>query len=171
MLEFAYYSFSGLLIIFLLYVLIISLYSLIRGAPYAALGSDRLKTVIELLDIKKGEKIADLGSGDGRIVIAAAKKGATSVGYEINYLLVLLSRKNIKKSGLKNASIRQKDFWSENYSSYDSITIYTLPHILGALGRKLRKELKPGSKVVSNHYKFPGWKITKSEGDVHLYII
>ncbi len=169
--ELLYYAVSVLFIIFLLYVLAISLYSLIRGAPYAALGSDRLKTVIKLLDIKKGEQIADLGSGDGRIVIAAAGKGATAVGYEINYLLVLLSRKNIKKSGLKNASIRQKDFWSENYSSYNSITIYTLPHILPALGRKLKKELKPGSKVISNHYKFPNWKIHKSEGDVHLYII
>lgn len=169
--ELLFYLYSVIMIILLLYIFVIAAYSLIRGAPYAALGSERLKTVIELLDIKKGERIADLGSGDGRIVIAAAKKGATAVGYEINYLLVLLSRKNIKKSGLKNASIRQKDFWSENYSSYDSITIYTLPHILPALGRKLKKELKPGSKVVSNYYKFPNWKIHKSKADVHLYII
>ena len=171
MVELIYYFFSVLLIIFLLYILAISVYSLVRGAPYAALGSERLKTVIELLNIKKGEKVADLGSGDGRIVIACARKGAVAVGYEINYLLVLLSRKNIKKSGLKNASISQKDFWSENYSSYNSITIYTLPHILPELGRKLKKELKPGSKVISNHYKFPDWKISKSKNDVHLYIV
>ena len=70
-------------------MIILLLYSMLFGAPYAAVGSERLAVIMELLSPKKGEKIADLGSGDGRIVIQAAKQGAKATGYEINPVLVV----------------------------------------------------------------------------------
>lgn len=162
---------SLLILAFLLYVVALLSYSMFRGAPYAVVGKKRLATIIELLQIQPGQKIADLGSGDGRIVIACAERGAKARGYEINPLLVGISRIKINKSGVKNAQILQKDYWRADLSECDSITLYGVTYMMGRLEKKLQKELRPGSRVVSNHFKFPTLKILMSKNDVHLYVI
>lgn len=145
-------------------------YSMFRGAPYAPIGKQKLSNMIDALDIKKGEKAVDIGSGDGRIVIALAKKGAEAHGYEINPLLVFLSRRKIKKEKLeKKAFIHMTDMWRENFSSFDIVTLFMTPHALKGLEKKLRKELKPGARIAANYYHFPHWKPTKREGQIYLY--
>lgn len=151
-----------ILLLFLLCVIIILSYSLLRGAPFAPLGENRIRTMFELLELKQGKKLLDLGSGDGRIVLAASKHGINSVGYEINPLLVLVSK-------IKKANVKMKDFWREDFSDFDYVTLYGTSHIMRSLERKLRKELKPGARVVSNHFKFPGWKEKRMKDDVWLY--
>jgi len=123
-----------------------------------------------LSKVKPNQKVADLGSGDGRLVIAFAHSGAKVHGFEINPLLIQKSRTNIKKAKLENkAQIHLKSFWTANLSQYDIIYIYGMQHIMKRLEKKLQKELKPGAKIISNVYKFPNWPIKKQTNHIYLY--
>lgn len=144
-------------------------YSLARGAPYAAIGKKRLKILLELLDMKEGNFI-DIGSGDGRVIIAAARKNVHSVGIEINPILFILSVLKIKKKKVANAHIFFGDCYKHNYSKYSYVSIWGTGHMLKNLEPKLLRELRPGARVVSNHFKFPNWKPKKVKDDVYLYI-
>lgn len=93
--------------------------------PYFQTSRYRVETMVELAHAKSGEKAADLGNGDGRIVIAFAKHGIEMHGYEIDEELRKLSKQNIEELNLTNAFIHDKDFWTENLSQYDIICCYT----------------------------------------------
>jgi len=154
---------SGHLIFFLIASLL--------GAPFVPVSDKRLKKIIELTEAKPGIKIADLGSGDGRATIAFAKRGGQVAGYEINLFLVFWSRLKIKKMGLsKKASIFWKNFWAEDLSKFDLIFIYGIDRIMKKLALKLKKELKPGAKIISAGFPLPGWKIRKETSSrIFLY--
>lgn len=145
---------------------------IIRGAPFVPIDPAVLKRMVELLRVQPGEKAADLGSGDGRVVIALARAGARAQGYEINPLLVLASRRNIKKAGiLQRASIRWKDFWTQDLSSFQIITLFGMPHMMKRLREKLAKELQPGARVISHQFMFPDWPVSHQEDQLYLYRI
>lgn len=142
------------------------------GAVYVPTRVETVKRIINILDIKPGEKVADLGSGDGRLVIALAKAGAEAYGYEINPFLFLLSRKNIKKAGLKGkAFIHLKSFWNEDLSQFDAISVYGISYIMDKLEKKLKKELKNNSRVACNRFNFHNWRYFKKEEEIYLYKI
>ena len=142
----------------------------IRGAPFVPTGSRTVKTMIDLANIQPDEKVADLGSGDGRIVIAIARVGAEAHGYEINPFLVLWSRYRINRAGLsRRAFVHWRDIWRVDFASFKVITVFGMVHIMGPLERKLRRELRPGSRVVSNRFTFPCWPHSSKEGRVYLY--
>ena len=145
-------------------------YSLLFGAPYAVLGEKRVETMMELLNPIKGKKFVDIGSGDGRIVIAASNRGLNALGYEINPVIYLLSQYNLRIKKAKHSKIILTDFWQKNFSEFDYVSIWGTKHMVKMLEKKLLKELKPGAKVVSNHFAFPNWKYTKIKNDVYLYI-
>lgn len=147
------------------------LYIMWHGAPYVATKPERVTAMIKLAGVTRGDRAVDLGSGDGRLVAALAKAGARAEGYEINPLLVWLSRRRISKDGLSNSThIRTRSFWGANLSHADIITVYGMPHIMGRLERKLRRELKPGTRVVSNVFTFPSWRPAKQSGQAYLYV-
>lgn len=157
--------FAGLVIIlsFLLPV--------IQGAPFVASDKNKLQTIIKFVNIKKGQKALDIGSGDGRIVIALAKAGARAYGFEFNPFLIWLSRRSIKKAGLQDkAQIKKANFWKEDLSSFDIITVFGITHMMDKLGKKLKDELKPGSRVISNGFHIPGWGEEMREDGIILYI-
>lgn len=139
------------------------------GAPYEGTGKKKIGDIIELAKAKKGDKIVDLGSGDGRIVIAFAKKGIETHGFEINPFLVLASKWKSRK--LDNAFIHWESFWKEDLRKYDVVILFQYKTIMSKLKKKLAKELKKSSKIVSYHWKFKDWKISQKKGDVYLYKI
>ena len=133
-------------------------------------GSETVTRMVKLGDIHGGEKAADLGSGDGRIVIGLARAGAEAHGYEINPLLALWSRYQIRKAGLSDqATIHWKSFWRQDYTSFQVVTVFGMIHMMKPLEAKLRAELKPGSKVIANHFPLPTWPHSRKEGSVYLY--
>lgn len=148
------------------------LWPFLFGAPFEPTRNKKVKKMIKLAKIKKGDRAVDLGSGDGRIVIALAKSGANAHGYEINPILVLLSRWRIKRAGLKGkAFIHWKNFWNVNFRKYNVVMLFQFHTIMDRLGKKLRKELKSKSRIISYYWKFPKWKPNKKIENIRLYKI
>ena len=142
------------------------------GAPYEPSKGKALKSIIKFTNPKSGDKIAELGSGDGRICIALAKnlQKIEIHGFEINPFLVWISRRKIKKLGLQNKiKIYWKNFFKEDLSRYNKIVMFQFNTITNKLSKKFKKELKPGSIIVSHWWKLPEWKIKKQIGRVYLY--
>jgi 16S rRNA A1518/A1519 N6-dimethyltransferase RsmA/KsgA/DIM1 with predicted DNA glycosylase/AP lyase activity len=158
-----------ILVIAILLIFLVWISSALFGAPFQPSSDKELSEIMELAKVKKGEKTADLGSGNGKIVIEFAKHGAEAHGFEINPLLVLLSQRRIKKLGLQNANIHWKNFMKQDFSDFNTITSFQISYIMPDLERKLMRELRKGSKVVSNTWKFPTWKPEKKLGKVYLY--
>ncbi len=152
-------------------ILCITLYiiPLFFGAPYEGTGKRKIEDIVELAKVKKGDKVVDLGSGDGRIVMAFAKKGIEAHGFEINPFLVLASKYKIKRLKLDNAFIHWQSFWKEDLGKYEIIILFQYKTIMKKLKEKLEKELKGSAKIISYHWKFSNWKIVKNIGDVYLY--
>jgi precorrin-6B methylase 2 len=149
---------------------------IVRGAIYFPTTPRGVREILEIADIKAGQRIVDLGSGDGRILIACAKRGATAVGYEINPLLVAQSRRAIRRAGLANAhaagsaTVHWESFWRIDLSQFDVVIVYGIPYIMRDLQHKLERELRPGTKIISNAFKFPGWTPVATERKIYLYV-
>lgn len=141
------------------------------GAVYVPTKQAKIRKIIEMANIKPGDKAVDLGSGDGRLVIALAKAGAEAHGYEINPLLCLQARKNIRQQRLsEKAFIHCGSFWRKDFSDFDIITIYGMNHVMKRLEVKFKRELKANARVVSNGFSFPSWPYSRKEDDIYLYI-
>ncbi|MDO8564572.1 MAG: methyltransferase domain-containing protein, partial [bacterium] len=143
-----------------------------RGAFFVPSRRNDVARMLSFLDIKEGKKIVDLGSGDGRLLIALAEAGAEAHGYEHNPILVWQSRRTIKKRGLEaRAFVHYRNFWKEDFSSFDAVVLYGIPYIMPKLEAKLRRELRPGTRVVSNAFTFPTWEPVEKVHRVYLYQI
>ena len=129
-----------------------------------------VKMMVYLAKVKPGEKAADLGSGDGRVVIALAKAGAEAHGYEINPFLVLKSRKAIRREGLEGrAFIHWGNFFWKNLSSYDIITIFISSLVMKMLEDKLKREMKAGARIISFKFPFPSRPYQQKESGFYIY--
>ncbi len=126
---------------------------------------------MKLLDPKKGEKIVDLGSGDGKLLFEIANRGGRAYGYEINPIAYLISLFRTKIGGFKNVKVYYGNFMNADLSKYDAVVIYGISTIMPRIERKLKSELKPGTRVVSNFFQFPNLKPVKKGGDVLLYYL
>lgn len=144
--------------------------------PFVPTPQDVVDKMIELAGVKKGDTVYDLGSGDGRIVITAAKKGAKAVGFEIDGDLVKESRENIQKAGMQNsAEIRQQDILTVDLSAASVITMYLLPDVNLKLRPNVLTQMKPGARVVSHAFDMGDWKPDKTERvngrTIYLWIV
>lgn len=154
------------------FIILLVVYRFFLGAPYVPSGHARIERVINLAHITSKDTAAELGSGDGRLVIALAQTGAAVHGFEISPYLVWKSRRNIQKAHLtEHATIYRKSFWNVDLSSYNVVVIYGIQYIMPRLEKKLLRELKPGSKIISVYFTFPMLQPTMSLKDVHLYSI
>jgi cyclopropane fatty-acyl-phospholipid synthase-like methyltransferase len=149
-------------------------------APFVASPTKVVDLMLEMAKIKPGETLYDLGSGDGRIVIAAAEKyKAKAVGVEISPKLVASATENIQNAGLANrARVIQGDVFQTDFSGADVVTMYLDTQSNARLKPNLEKYLKPGARIVSHDYPIPGWKPadvektgTRQEHTIYLYEI
>lgn len=129
---------------------------------YLPTPSDVVTRMLREADLKPGQKLVDLGSGDGRIVIEAAKSfGARAMGYEIDQELVASSRAAIVKEQLTaTASIEAVDMYKADLSNVDVLTIYLYPVVMDAL-RKQISRMPAGSRIVSHQFQFAGVELEK----------
>jgi len=129
-------------------------------APYVVSPQSIVDRMLELADLKPGEKLYDLGSGDGRILITAVTRfRAKAVGVEISDDLVRSTNTRIRQLGLDNdAQVIHGNFLNVDLSPADVVTLYLATEANEMLRPNLEKELKNGARVVSHEYAVPGWK-------------
>ncbi|NWF85081.1 MAG: methyltransferase domain-containing protein [Bryobacteraceae bacterium] len=134
-------------------------------APFYPTPETVVERMLKLGELKPGEKMFDLGSGDGRVVIMAADKfKADATGIEIDPDLYKQSMDRIKSQGLeKRARIINGDIAAQNFSSANLLTVYLLPSSNDKIRPMLEKQLKKGTRVVSHDFQFAGWKPVKEE--------
>lgn len=134
-------------------------------APYFPTPPAIAERMLVMTELKKGEKMFDLGSGDGRIVIMAANKfKADATGVELDAALHRQSSDEIKRLGLeKTARIIHGDILQQDYSSADVLTVYLLPVSNDKVRPILEKQLKKGTRIVAHDFEFSGWKPEKVE--------
>ena len=132
-------------------------------APFVATPMPVVRQMLILAELKTGEMLYDLGSGDGRAVIMAAKDfGAKSVGVELREDLVKRALSNIHELGIETkAQILQNDIFKVDLSQADVVFLYLTTSANEKIKPKMETELKPGARIVSHDYEILGWKASK----------
>lgn len=129
-------------------------------APYVPTPQEVVDRMLDLAEVRSGDVVYDLGSGDGRIVITAASRyGVKAVGFEIDASLIKSSRANIKAAGLEHlVEIREEDIRNVDLSPASVVTLYLYPTANLRLRAAIMRQLKPGSRVVSHQFTMGTWK-------------
>jgi ubiquinone/menaquinone biosynthesis C-methylase UbiE len=132
-------------------------------APFVTSPQPIVERMLELVNLKSGETLYDLGCGDGRILVTAAQRyGAKAVGVELSDALVKKAQSDVDRQGLQNKiRIIQGDMMSIDVSNAQVVSLYLMTEANDQLRPKLERELKPGARVVSLDFKVRGWKPSK----------
>lgn len=141
---------------------------LLFGAPYLPTQRRQTEKALDLLDLKKGEVLYELGCGDGRVLKQAAKRGIKSVGYELNPLLVVVAWLNTLRYRRK-VKVIWKNFWKADLAPADGIFVFLIDRFMVKLDKKIQKDAKKDVKLVSYAFKIPGKKANKRSGGLFLY--
>jgi trans-aconitate methyltransferase len=130
---------------------------------YVPTPPDVVEEMLKIADVKKGDVLYDLGSGDGRIAVTAAKRyGIRAVGIDIDPERIREANENAKKAGVTNlVRFRQEDLFKADFSEATVVTLYLLPDLNVKLRARLWSELKPGTRVVSHQFDMADWKPEK----------
>lgn len=143
-----------------------------RGAPWVPTSRDVIYTMLTMAEVKPGEVVYDLGSGDGRVLIMAARKfGARTVGIELDISRYLWSVVAVTVLGLwKQVKIIRGDLFSVDLREADVIFTFLLQDTNDRLKDKLRRELRPGTRIVSNTFSFSGLPLLAVDEELHLFL-
>lgn len=143
--------YSILLLLVLIIIFGTLAYGALSAAPWVPLKKKDIKRLLDLANLKPGELVYDLGCGDGRLLITAAKiYGVRAVGFEIALLPYLIAKFKILILGLnKQVKVLYKDFWQIPLSPADAVVCFLTPYAMKKMEQKIPRELKPGARFVS----------------------
>jgi len=142
-------------------------------APYAQTPDATVEAMLDLATLAPGERLLDLGSGDGRIVIAAARRGAEALGVDIDPHRIAEAEEAARAAALTGrARFRREDLFATPLGEADVITLYLLGHVNAWLGPRLRGEARPGTRIVSHAFAIGDWKpvAVQPAGRANLYL-
>jgi len=126
--------------------------------PFVITPTNVVTAMLDLAKVAPGDRLIDLGSGDGRIVLAAAQRGATGIGIEIDANLVDRSRESARRLKLEDrATFVTQDLFETDFSNADVVTLYLLPDVNKRLAPKFLATLRPGTRIVSHDYGLGDW--------------
>jgi ubiquinone/menaquinone biosynthesis C-methylase UbiE len=139
--------------------------ALARDVPYVPTPEKVVERMLEIANVGPNDLVYDLGSGDGRIVIAAAKNhGARGVGIDIDPDRIREARANARSAGVSDrVEFREGDLFKIDLSQASVVTLYLLSSVNLQLRPKLLSELKPGTRIVSHAFDMGDWKPLRTE--------
>ena len=146
-------------------------------APYVNTVEEDVELILDLAGVGPGDYVIDLGAGDGRFVVSAAKRGALGHGVELDPALVDLARRRAAEAGVAHrAAFRVGDIFEASIKEATVITLYLMPEANLKLRPKLLAELRPGTRVVSNSFHMGDWQPDghvqgRTSGGAMLWII
>ena len=131
-----------------------------KGAVFVGTPSDTILKALYAVGLRAGELLADLGCGDGRVLVVASRDfGARSIGYEINLFAYFLCR--FRALGCPNMDVQFKNFWGADLGEVDVVFCYLFPDVMERLSGKLKRELRPGARAISCNFPLPQWTPSK----------
>jgi len=154
-----------------LLVVISGLFALgaVLGAPYVPTLKKSADDLLDMVDLRSGATIIDLGSGDGAFALQAAKRGYKVIGYEINPLLVIIARFRTHKYR-RQVTIYLRDFWRIELPQSDAIYVFLIERYMQKLKEKLASEVQKPTFVVSHVFKIPGMKAHQENKNTAVYL-
>lgn len=139
-----------------------------RGAPYVPTLDKQRQQALDLLDLKPGQLLIDLGSGDGAMLVAAAGRGIRVVGYEINPILVLVSKWRARKYG-SQVEVLWGNFWKRQWPQADAVFVFLTGTYMEKLDREMQNRFNKPTKLVTYGFPLKGKKPVKKNGAFFLY--
>ncbi len=165
---------EAIVIILIFLIFATAAYGGISGAPWYPTKKREVNRLLELAEIKKGERFYDLGCGDGRMVFAAAKKGAVVEGIEIALFPFFLAKiRRLFQKERENIKISYKNMWKVDLSDADVIYIFLLPESYERMRNKIEKEVKKGTRIIVSAWPMKKWipiKEIKEKGRTSIYL-
>lgn len=144
--------------------------SLFTDAPYVPTSHARVAAMITLAEVRPGMRVVDLGSGDGRLVAAAARAGAYAEGWEANILLVWWSRWLLWRQGLSaRARIRYGRYHGRDFRDQDVLFLYILAKEMARLEQWLPAAIGKQTRIIVHAFPFPQWTPTQKNGTLYCY--
>jgi ribosomal protein L11 methylase PrmA len=131
---------------------------------YVPTPQELVEDMLRLADVKRGDVLYDLGSGDGRIPVTAARKyGIRAIGIDIDPERIREAHANAKRKGVaKLVTFRQQDLFTADFREATVVTLYLLPDLNLKLRPQLLRQLRPGTRVVSHQFDMGDWKPDKT---------
>lgn len=142
---------------------------LLVGAPYLPTLAAQRAQALQLLNLKPGQTLYELGSGDGSLLVEAARQGIYVVGFELNPILFIISWLRTRRYR-QYVKIRWSNFWNADLAGADAIFVFLLDRFMSQLDAKIKAEQTKKLKLVSYAFKIPGKKSSKKFGPLYLYI-
>ena len=164
-----------LFVLLLLAAGVLTAYAGWRGAPFAPTPARAVAVALDLAAVGPRDLLVDFGAGDGRLVIAAARRGARAIGHELSPFLWLLARLRLLFSR-SSGTVRFRDAFRTDLSGATVLFLFMTPRTLPAVARHLRSHVRPGTRILSYAFPVPDWAPTRIEkppgcGTIYLYIV
>jgi SAM-dependent methyltransferase len=161
----AYYTrFSAFVITFLFFITSSPLQSQDLDVPYVPTPEPVVEKMLNLANVQSSDYVVDLGSGDGRIVIAAAKRGASGHGIDLDPERIAEARKNAQSEGLDDRLMfMEENLFDTDFTKASVITMYLLPSVNEKLRPELLDKMEPGTRIVSHSFSMGDWEPDKKE--------
>ncbi len=141
---------------------------LLFGAPYLPTLGPQVKASLELAGLKPGQTLVELGCGDGRVLIAAARQGIDAVGYELNPLLALLAWVRTRRYR-RHVKVIWGDFWKKDWPPAEAIFTFLLDRYMGRLDTRIKRDAHKPVRLVSFAFTIPGRQHDAEKHGVYLY--
>jgi hypothetical protein len=171
-------SYLYLIIFIIIFVSIaITVYSFAVGAPIFFTPKRAIRNALKYCNSKPNSKFYDLGAGNGRAMIIAGKEfGLKPYGFELSPIFYLVTKINIYFFGNKNSRIFCQNFYNRSLKDADIVFCFLKPSVMEKLKIKFKKELKPGTKIISYSFSIPDWKPEKTirngyPGNIYIYTL
>ena len=141
---------------------------LLFGAPYLPTLTPQVKIALKFADLQKGQTILELGCGDGKVLIAAAKRGYRAIGYELNPILAAIAWARTRRYG-NLVKVHCANFWTVNLPPAEAVFVFLLPKYMSKLEVKLLQTFPKGVKLVSFAFTVPDRQPAREEQGVYIY--